>query len=76
MPAECPRGHRLGPRLVLVRFRKCTCPGAMSGAMGGHVLHECDACHAEGWQTVRYWPWHVTGYQPVRLMRDGRWPRC
>lgn len=67
MPAECPHGHQLGPGRVLVRFRKCTCPGARTGTMGGHILHECDACRAEGWQTIRFWPWHVSSHQAVRL---------
>lgn len=54
----------------MVSFTKCTCPGARTDGMGGHVLHSCQSCHAEGWRTVRYWPWHAAGHRgAVRLAR-------
>ena len=66
-PRRCPRGHHLGPGTMLVSFTKCGCPGARTDRMGGHVLHSCQSCQAEGWRAVRYWPWHTAGHDHIRL---------
>ncbi|MFC9786405.1 hypothetical protein [Rhodococcus sp. NPDC127528] len=54
-PSHCPRGHRLGPRRVLVGWQACACSPRL-----GHRTHECRTCGA-----VIYTP-PCTGLQSQR----------
>jgi len=71
-PRECPRGHQLGPRRVLVGWLPCLCQLARESGNNGHRTHDCNACHDEGYRAIRYDPPHIR--QDLDIARIGVHP--
>lgn len=60
-PTTCPRGHQLGPGLVLNGWAPCGC----TSTRRGHSTVQCVECMEAGWTNVRYDLPHLGGGHPV-----------